>query len=64
MAVLKESETEDRGGYSGYVDSFQHVGRVLDFSEIVGRGKLAGHMDGSGGTNAASRVSILNKNNH
>jgi hypothetical protein len=47
MAVLKESETEDRGGYSCYVDSFQHFGRVFDFSEIVGRGKLAGHMDGS-----------------
>ena len=35
--MLKESETEDRGGYSCYVDSFQHFGRVLDFSEIVGR---------------------------
>ena len=55
MAVLKESETEDRGDYSCYVDSFQHLGCDLGFSEIVGRGKLAGHMDGSkeaGGTDA------------
>jgi len=41
MAMLKGSETEDRGDYSCYVDSLQHFGRVLDFSEIVGRGKLA-----------------------
>jgi len=58
MAVLKESEGEDRGSYSGYVDSFQHFGRVTSLIlciEIVGRAKLAGHMEGSkeaGGTDA------------